>query len=125
MTATCERCDSTATCRGLCNPCYHQAKRAGEFEVRDLDTPEFIELDMSWHVDALCAETDPEVFFPEKGQSTKPAKGVCRRCTVRAECLDYALGTRQRFGVWAGLSERERRKLLGLDEDDAEEASAA
>ena len=60
---------------------------------------------------ALCAQTDPEAFFPEKGGSTREAKKVCTGCEVRAECLEYALANDERFGIWGGLSERERRKL--------------
>ena len=60
---------------------------------------------------ALCAQTDPEAFFPEKGGSTREAKRVCRGCEVRAECLEYALEHDERFGIWGGLSERERRRL--------------
>ena len=65
----------------------------------------------AWQADALCAQTDPEAFFPEKGGSTREAKRVCQNCTVRTECLEYALGHDERFGIWGGLSERERRKL--------------
>ncbi len=64
-----------------------------------------------WRLDALCAETDPEAFFPEKGGSTREAKRVCTGCTVRAECLEFALANDERFGIWGGLSERERRRL--------------
>jgi WhiB family redox-sensing transcriptional regulator len=60
---------------------------------------------------ALRAQTDPEAFFPEKGGSTREAKKVCLTCDVRAECLDYALQHDERFGIWGGLSERERRRL--------------
>jgi len=66
---------------------------------------------MAWQERALCAQTDPEAFFPEKGGSTREAKKVCTGCEVRAECLDYALANDERFGIWGGLSERERRKL--------------
>lgn len=65
----------------------------------------------AWAGDALCAQTDPEVFYPEKGGSTRDAKAVCGRCGVQAECLEYALEHDERFGVWGGLSERERRQL--------------
>jgi WhiB family redox-sensing transcriptional regulator len=64
-----------------------------------------------WRLDALCAETDPEAFFPEKGGSTREAKKVCTGCEVRAECLEFALANDERFGIWGGLSERERRRL--------------
>ena len=65
----------------------------------------------AWRLDALCAETDPEAFFPEKGGSTREAKRVCTGCTVRAECLEFALANDERFGIWGGLSERERRRV--------------
>ncbi len=67
--------------------------------------------DDSWRLDALCAETDPEAFFPEKGGSTREAKRICQGCEVRDACLDYALAKDERFGIWGGLSERERRRL--------------
>ena len=67
--------------------------------------------DQEWHSRALCAQTDPEAFFPEKGGSTREAKRVCMSCEVRAECLDYALAKDERFGIWGGLSERERRRV--------------
>ena len=66
---------------------------------------------LAWQDRALCAQTDPEAFFPEKGGSTRDAKKVCRVCEVRAECLEYALEHDERFGIWGGLSERERRRL--------------
>ena len=93
--------------------------------------------ELGWQERALCAQTDPvwvcvdsargvevlagvpvtdctaepEDFFPEKGGSTREAKKVCRACEVRTECLEYALQHDERFGIWGGLSERERRKL--------------
>ena len=67
--------------------------------------------DLGWQERALCAQTDPEAFFPEKGGSTREAKKVCRACEVQAECLEYALGHDERFGIWGGMSERERRRL--------------
>jgi WhiB family redox-sensing transcriptional regulator len=66
---------------------------------------------LAWQVDSLCAQTDPEAFFPEKGGSTRDAKKICASCDVRAQCLEYALQNDERFGIWGGLSERERRKL--------------
>jgi WhiB family redox-sensing transcriptional regulator len=71
------------------------------------DEPEHEE----WQDRALCAETDPEAFFPEKGGSTREAKRICSGCEVRAECLEYALAHDERFGIWGGLSERERRRV--------------
>jgi len=66
---------------------------------------------LAWQADSLCAQTDPEAFFPEKGGSTREAKKICSSCEVRAQCLEYALQNDERFGIWGGLSERERRKL--------------
>ena len=75
------------------------------FDAVDDDGP------LAWQERALCAQTDPEAFFPEKGGSTREAKKVCTSCDVRGECLEYALANDERFGIWGGLSERERRKL--------------
>lgn len=65
-----------------------------------------------WRDDALCAETDPDAFYPEKGHSTSDAKRVCASCPVASECLTYALEHNERFGVWGGLSERARRRRI-------------
>ena len=67
--------------------------------------------DEQWQERALCAQTDPEAFFPEKGGSTREAKRICMGCEVRDACLEYALAHDERFGIWGGLSERERRRL--------------
>jgi WhiB family redox-sensing transcriptional regulator len=64
-----------------------------------------------WQESALCAQTDPEAFYPEKGGSTRAAKRVCSRCEVQAECLEYALARDERFGIWGGMSARERRVI--------------
>src|SRR5262249_43161860 len=66
---------------------------------------------LDWQDRALCAQTDPEAFFPEKGGSTREAKKVCRGCEVQAEGLEDALEHDERFGIWGGLAERERRRL--------------
>lgn len=67
--------------------------------------------ELAWQRDALCSQTDPEAFFPEKGGSTRMAKKICQMCDAKVDCLDYALANDERFGIWGGLSERERRKL--------------
>lgn len=67
--------------------------------------------DPQWQEKALCAQTDPEAFFPEKGGSTREAKRICLGCEVKDACLEYALANDERFGIWGGLSERERRRL--------------
>lgn len=83
----------------------------GTFALGMDDTEDVGWEDVGWQDRALCAQTDPEAFFPEKGGSTREAKKVCRGCEVRAECLEYALEHDERFGIWGGLSERERRRL--------------
>ena len=65
----------------------------------------------AWMDDALCAQVDTELFFPEQGKSSREARKVCRSCPVKKECLEWSLKTGQRFGVWGGMSERQRRKM--------------
>ena len=85
-----------------------------------LQVAEFMELVRSgdgetdanrWQERANCLGVDPDLFFPERGASTREAKGVCRGCEVRVECLEYALAQGEKFGIWGGLSERERRRV--------------
>ena len=56
--------------------------------------------DRGWQARANCMGVDPDLFFPERGASTREAKEVCRGCVVREDCLEYALATRQ-SGFWA------------------------
>lgn len=67
--------------------------------------------EMAWQRDAACRGSDPALFFTERGESTAEAKAICAGCPVRAECLEYALETDQRHGLWGGLSERGRRRI--------------
>jgi WhiB family redox-sensing transcriptional regulator len=95
-------------------PLAASAGRSGESLATVIDFFSYMTVDegpLGWQERALCAQTDPEAFFPEKGGSTREAKKVCTACEVRAECLDYALANDERFGIWGGLSERERRKI--------------
>lgn len=70
-----------------------------------------------WMGDAVCASADPEAWYPPRGTSTREAKWICKGrqgrppCPVKDECLSYALEHDDRFGVWGGLSGRERKKL--------------
>lgn len=72
---------------------------------------EFADPPAHWRDLALSGEVDPELFFPEKGGSARAAKRVCAACEVGAECLAYALDHGERFGIWSGRTERERRRL--------------
>ena len=65
----------------------------------------------TWMAQGACGEHDPDLFFPERGVSTREAKEVCRGCDVREECFGYAMGNLTMVGVWGGTSHRERIKL--------------
>ena len=65
----------------------------------------------SWTEEANCKGADADLFFPERGASTRKAKAVCRACTVQDQCLEYAVENSEKFGIWGGLSERERRRI--------------
>ncbi len=67
--------------------------------------------DRSWQDYANCLGVDPDLFFPERGASTREAKEVCRGCVVRMQCLEYTLANGEKFGIWGGMSERERRRI--------------
>jgi WhiB family transcriptional regulator, redox-sensing transcriptional regulator len=91
----------------VCGSCRTEAAHrmvALDLPVGDLPGP--------WAADALCAQTDPEIFHPEKGGNTRQAKAICQRCPVLVECRDWALETRQTMGIWGGLSWNERKTLL-------------
>lgn len=79
--------------------------------VREFFSAPREETPLDWMADGLCTQTDPELFFPDVGGSAKDAKRVCAGCGVRARCLAYALENGFRWGIWGGLSERERRPL--------------
>lgn len=64
-----------------------------------------------WTAAALCAQVGGDFWFPERGDSTREAKAICRRCPVRADCLAFAVDHGIAFGIWGGLSERQRRRL--------------
>ena len=68
-------------------------------------------LDTSWQAYSNCLGVDPDLFFPERGASTKEAKAVCQGCVVQNDCLEFALQNGEKFGIWGGMSERERRRI--------------
>lgn len=79
--------------------------------------------DRSWQDQANCLGIDPDLFFPERGASVKEAKEACRGCVVRLDCLEFALVNGEKFGIWGGLSERERRRLRRQRAQAARQAS--
>lgn len=84
--------------------------------------------DVQWKSDGLCTQVDNDIFFPDKGGSVKEGKAICAACPVRQPCLDFALRNDERFGIWGGHSERERRQIRQQRRDDTnhqrEQASA-
>lgn len=72
---------------------------------------EYDEQELQWQKAANCLGVDPDLFFPERGASTREAKAVCKGCQVREDCLEFALSNGEKFGIWGGLSERERRRI--------------
>ena len=80
--------------------------------------------DLSWQRQANCLGVHPDLFFPERGASTREAKGVCRNCVVRDDCLEFALRNGEKFGIWGGMSERERRRLRRIRAQERTAASA-
>ncbi len=69
------------------------------------------QIDQEWQSRANCMGVDPELFFPERGSSTREAKEVCRGCVVQQDCLEFAIANGEKFGIWGGMSERERRRV--------------
>ncbi len=68
--------------------------------------------DPLWRDRAVCAQTDPEAFFPEKGSSNEAAMSVCRACPVRIDCLSYAIGSdTAEHGIWGGTTARHRTTI--------------
>jgi WhiB family redox-sensing transcriptional regulator len=85
------------------------------FITRPLDLEELrstlVFHDLSWHDRANCKGANADLFFPERGASTRSAKAICRECQARGDCLEFALRSGEKFGIWGGLSERERRRV--------------
>ena len=68
-------------------------------------------LGTDWTRAAACRGLDPEMFYADRGGSVTEAKAICARCPVREACLEYALAAGEKWGVWGGLSERQRRRI--------------
>lgn len=69
----------------------------------------------AWRDDAACLTADPEIFFPDPSdvETALDAKSFCDRCTVTAECLTFAIRTRQDHGIWGGVNEGGRANIGG------------
>lgn len=85
------------------------AVRAGGERARVADLLALLERPV-WMAQAACRGQPKHAFFPTRGESTRPAKALCGTCTVRVECLDYALAheTFHRDGIWDGTGPTQR-----------------
>ncbi|ABG92362.1 possible transcriptional regulator, WhiB family protein [Rhodococcus jostii RHA1] len=86
--------------------------------VRQSDLPEPEEL--SWRLAATCRIVSPALFFhptnergPKRQKRIHEAKKICSQCPVQRPCRDYALAVREPFGIWGGMSEEDRDRILG------------
>ena len=82
----------------------------------NLDNIEFLQVPITeerpWVVFAACREADPDFFFPSNKEEEDRALALCATCPVRIDCLEYALEARERFGIWGGLTEKQRKRWL-------------
>ena len=62
--------------------------------------------------EGACINADPEIFFPDRGDSADEAKAICNVCPVINECLEYAIDNREKFGVWGGKRTSERKVII-------------
>lgn len=69
-------------------------------------------MNLSWRQQSACRGLDPEIFYPTTDEEAEAAKGVCGSCSVQEACLEHALGSRERDGVWGGCTEKERRRII-------------
>jgi WhiB family redox-sensing transcriptional regulator len=102
---------TTRTAAGPAAPAAARTPAAPPEHLLELLRAVAARADRRWQERANCLGVDPDLFFPERGASTREAKSVCAGCEVRLECLEYALDNGEKFGIWGGLSERERRRL--------------
>jgi WhiB family redox-sensing transcriptional regulator len=101
---------ATVTCKTESGPSL-----LGEWGRFAMSKPRYVDpvTAAEWEERALCRDVeDQAVFFPPHGnRSAEAAKRICRRCPVADECLETALLNDERFGIWGGMTEKERREL--------------
>jgi WhiB family redox-sensing transcriptional regulator len=66
----------------------------------------------TWRIRGACQGLDPAIFYPDIEDDADEAKSICTECGVRVACLEYALASREKDGVWGGATERERRRII-------------
>ncbi len=74
--------------------------------------PQEIPRGANWKDYGACKGLEPDLFYPEDDADAGEAKAVCEVCNVRVACLEYALQTHEKQGVWGGATERERRRII-------------
>ena len=65
-----------------------------------------------WRIRGACNGLDPTIFFPDEDEDALEAKAICSECSVRVSCLEHALASREKEGVWGGATEKERRRII-------------
>jgi WhiB family redox-sensing transcriptional regulator len=73
---------------------------------------ELLAADAKWRGDAACMDLPVDMFFPPVEAEAHDAVAICQGCRVRQACLDYAVDHSERFGIWGGLTPKERRSLM-------------
>ena len=68
--------------------------------------------ELEWRMLGACRGLDASIFYPDDDEEAEVAKEVCAQCGVQGTCLEYALSTREKVGVWGGATERERRRIV-------------
>ena len=76
--------------------------------LKDVISP----MSLSWRQKAACRGLSTDIFYPVSDDDADEAKSICAVCPVREACLEWALDTREREGIWGGATERERRRLI-------------
>jgi WhiB family transcriptional regulator, redox-sensing transcriptional regulator len=71
-----------------------------------------VNMNATWRQRAACRGIDADIFYPTSDEEAEEAKAICSTCAVRQVCLEQAISQREREGVWGGLTERERRRLI-------------
>ena len=69
-------------------------------------------MEMSWRSRGACRGLDPGVFYPASEEEAEEAKAICAVCSVRQQCLEFALANREHEGIWGGAGEKERRRII-------------
>ncbi|MCA9332358.1 WhiB family transcriptional regulator [Candidatus Saccharibacteria bacterium] len=92
-----------------------KAEAAARAEIERLELRAEVDIRLEenrWEYYANCLGESLESFFPSDARRVEAARKICSMCVVKEECLEYALNNREDHGVWGGMSERQRRRIL-------------